>query len=148
MPTLISFLMFVFVVVQQPSGYYSYVSNDLATVTQYQSGFGIRLMAHAEMAGSAFSRLRIGDEIKLDKKTFIVADIWKYRTMFADGTNPPADTIAFMGADGIGITGFELYNRLNIRDALILQTCFDGVKGRLFVIAYPETIMDKRTDTK
>jgi sortase (surface protein transpeptidase) len=143
MPILISFLSFVFAIVQQPKGCVSCVTAEQNAVTQYQGdSITVRLLAHNDKAGAAFFKLQAGDSIKIDmangSKYYIVSDVLKYRTLFPANVDPPIDKINFMGADGIGITTIQLFNLIyNKEDRLVLQTCYDGVSGRLFVIAYP-----------
>ena len=79
MPSLLTFLMYVFVVVSQ-SGHGAYwVSREPDTVTYFQlpnTVYGsIGLSAHEKNVDEAFSALNIGDVIYLDLQRYRVAQI-------------------------------------------------------------------------
>lgn len=149
MPTLISFLIYTFAIMQQPYGHNYWVSQEPFIITQYQDGTVPRFMAHNDLAGGAFFELQRGDVISVTypgrTDRFIVSRVLKYRTMFEAGDDPPASTIGFIGEDGVGLTGFQLYDLINDDNyGLVLQTCYEGSRGRLFVIAYPVRNYDER----
>ena len=144
MPSLISFLAFVFFVVPS-SGVYS-VTSDPQAVTFYNLAYEVYgtpgILAHADLAGAAFFELDEGDKVTLtytdNVEVFSVMDIRQYRA------TAPADIWSgFVNLEsgvshGSEELGHIMYDSGN---ALVLQTCIerDGNEnwGRLFVILEP-----------
>lgn len=144
MPTLISFLVFTFVILPS-QGLYS-VTDRADAVTFYTLAYGyggtIPLIAHEDNAGAAFMQLRTGDIITLDNsKRFSVTEILRYKA-----SAPSSVWSGFVGQDGRRIGSEDLGHFIydNGR-ALVLQTCTDKGAGRLwlFVIAEP-VIVEKK----
>lgn len=138
MPTILTFLMYVFVVVSQ-SGHGTYwVSSEPNTVTYFQlpnTVYGsIGLTAHEKNVEEAFSALNVGDVIYLDTQRYRVSQIEQFLAL-----QPLLVSSNFVSLDrmqkfdSLGLGAF-IYDRPG---ALILQTCFDNSRGRLFVIAVP-----------
>jgi hypothetical protein len=142
MPTLISFLAFVFIVLPS-QGLYS-VTDKPDAVTFYTLAYGyggtIPLLAHEDLAGAAFMQLRTGDTITLDNsKRFTVTEILRYKA-----SAPSSVWSGFVGEDGQGINSEELGHLIYVSGhALVLQTCTDNGAGRLFVIAEPVVVERK-----
>jgi hypothetical protein len=137
MPTIISFLAFTFTVLS--SGYSYSVTTQPNAVTFYDIAYSypshtIGILAHEDMAGASFYELKQGDIITLDySRRFEVTDVLRYTA-----TNPNSVWSSFVGVSGLAIDpvtmGQLIYNSGN---TLVLQTCFDDGRGRLFIIAEP-----------
>jgi len=146
MPTLITFLLFAFTIVS--SGGYNVTANPQA-VTYYTNAHALYnsdvLLAHEDKAGAAFMQLKIGDEIQVTfpdrSRRFLVQDILRYTA-----TDPLNVYSHFIDMSG-NVYGSEELGKIIYTDGrLVLQTCYDNAKGRLFVIAYPKT--EKRKDAR
>ena len=138
MPTLISFLIYAFSIIPS-QGHYA-VTTDPQAVTYYTLAnqyYGADvLLAHEEKAGAAFMTLKAGDTIRLTYPDglhrFIVAEIQRYTA-----TAPLSAYSYFIDEAGNSYGSEELGRLIYTDGRLVLQTCTDGAKGRLFVIAYP-----------
>lgn len=133
-------------IVQQPVGNANYVSADAAAVTEFRtaSAYGnLGLLAHNDLAGSAFSQIKVGDTILIvygdgHVQRFLVKSSEQYQAL------QPLDPYGnFQELEtGNTLTAVQLFNRVyNGNFHLTLQTCIekDGNLswGRLFIIAVP-----------
>ena len=140
MPYLITFLMFSFSIVQQPNNA-AYVSPAENAVTQFSlaSSGNVGLLAHDYLAGETFDDLAIGDYIALtysDRiELFKVRDIKRYYALEPLGLYGEFKD----AATGEWFTSDRLTRQMYIggSNRLILQTCWNGIRGRLFITAYP-----------
>jgi hypothetical protein len=136
MPALLTFLVFAFSVVA-PSWTYD-VTSVPDTVTYFAHAHNYYgstgLLAHeTSAAGVAFTALSIGDIITLDDNRYRVTAIERFTAV-----SPLLVASEFIGADGTRYGSLELGEHIyGRRGALILQTCYDDSRGRLFVIALP-----------
>jgi hypothetical protein len=148
MPILISFLTFVFSITGYQGGLH--VTTDAQSVTffspsEYSGTIGI--LGHDDVAGASFAQLQDGDVVTLaypsvDKRTgenkvrrFVVTDIQSY-SVLNPYDDPPAWTIRYFDSKGDGLSAYQLFEKIYAsKHGLVLQTCKDGVAGRLFVIA-------------
>ena len=135
-------------VVQQPSNNAGYVSNNNNETTQFAmaSQFGnIGLLAHNHLSGKSFSRLTVGQEVRLvygDGKVeiFIVTEVLKYQAM-----QPKSPYSEFRNInDNKTLTAEQMFKRVYFGDRHVtFQTCIENNGnlswGRLFVIAIPES---------
>jgi hypothetical protein len=136
MPTILTFLIFAFSVVGQ-SWMYD-VSSAPNTVTYFNAPHdyygSTGLLAHeTSAAGVAFTTLSVGDIVTLDDNRYKVTAIERFTAV-----SPLKVASVFIGADGTRYGSLELGEHIyNRPGALVLQTCYDDSRGRLFVIAYP-----------
>ncbi|MFN8412938.1 MAG: hypothetical protein U0Z26_11165 [Anaerolineales bacterium] len=133
-------------VVQQPSGYAGYVSTDEKVVTQFGMAAAvgnIGLLAHDNLAGSAFPSLVEGDVVVMiygdgHTEKFQVTRIYKYQAL-----NPFSPTSSFKDLDSnVTISAEELFRLVYRGDRHVtFQTCIEANGnlswGRLFVVAEP-----------
>ena len=135
-------------VVQQPAGNSGYVSNNDGQVTQFDmaSRYGnIGLLAHNYLSGKEFSKLAIGQEVRLvygDGKVeyFVVKEILKYQAL---QPNSPWSSFRDLKDDTV-LTAEQMFNRVYAGERHVtFQTCIyaEGISswGRLFVVAVPKT---------
>lgn len=134
-------------VVQQPENNPYYVSDREGEVTQFSmvSQYGnLGLLAHNTLAGKNFSRLTVGQEVRLTYENgrseyFIVTEILRFQAL-----QPESVSSSFRDLDGSEtLSAVEMFNRVYMGDdRLVLQTCIEAWGnaswGRLFVIAVPE----------
>lgn len=144
MPTLISFLAFVFAVLPYQGGLN--VTADRMAVNYFMTSRSgtIGLLAHDDKAGEAFTQLQSGDAVTLtypfDLSTgenkvrrFVVIDT-KIYSVGDPYNDPPATTVRYFGY-GEALNAYQLFDIIyNSGHGLVLQTCYNGVGGRLFVI--------------
>ena len=134
-------------VVQQPDGDTNFVSPEDGVVTQFASAtsYGnVGLLAHNYLSGRSFTRLDIGQELKLvyeDGKveTFVVTEILHYQAL--DPKNPYSSFQNLDNEDEVLTVG-QMFDRAYQGDRhLTLQTCIaangNASWGRLFIIASP-----------
>jgi hypothetical protein len=135
-------------VVQQPDGDTNFVSpnngeaTQFSTVTQYGN---VGLLAHNYLSGKDFSRLAIGQEVRLVYTSgrvehFIVIEILRYQAL--EPRSPYSSFQNMDNKDEIMSVG-DMFDRAYKGDYhLTFQTCIakDGVSswGRLFVVAVPK----------
>jgi len=124
----ISFLIFSFFIVLQPASNPRYVASS--GVTRFQLAENIGLLAHNYTEeGKAFSKIKIGDIIYIDKTPYLVYN-----------------RITYEVRDNLFITESNQFNELEVfnsvykdKSDLTLQTCVEKngnrTWGRLFILA-------------
>lgn len=140
MPIIIKFLTFAFIVLQTAVGNPHEAIYAQNTVTQYSLARNgtIGILAHEENSGYSFSSLAINDIVTLEYpervKLYRVETIERYLA-----SNPASIYSSFENIEtGQVFSAIDLGAQMYLGyDRLVLQTCYDGIKGRLFVIAYP-----------
>ena len=135
-------------VIQQPSGNFGYVSNNDEQITQFgmASQYGnVGLLAHNYLSGKVFSRLVVGQEVRLvygngKVEYFFVKEVLQYQAL-----QPNSQSSSFRNLnDNTVLTVEQMFKRVYMGDRHVtFQTCIDaeGISswGRLFVIAVPKT---------
>jgi len=143
---------FAYQVVQQPVEDYGYVSTDAEMVTQFSSAnqYGVTgLLAHNYLAGSAFSELAVGQEIRVvygdgDIEYYQVSIISSFRAI-----DPLSATSNFIDlSTNVEYTVQDIFYQFYTgKEHVTFQTCIakgsDASWGRLFVVAYPIPTMLK-----
>lgn len=134
-------------VVQQPEGDSGYVSHRDEEATQFAMAaqYGnIGLLAHNYLSGRLFSRLIIGEEVRLiygDGKVeyFVITEVLRYQAL-----EPDSQWSSFRNLDNYDVLSTEqMFNRAYAGDRHVtFQTCIsangNSSWGRLFVIAVPK----------
>ena len=134
-------------VVQQPVDRPYYVSNRDGEATQFgmASQYGnIGLLAHNTLSGRDFSRLSIGQQVRLvygdgRVEDFVVTNIMRFRA-----SNPESVSSSFRNLDrNETLSAGEMFTRTYTGERhLVFQTCIaaNGNEswGRLFIIAVPK----------
>jgi len=134
-------------VIQQPADNPYYVSNHNGEATQFSmaSQYGsIGLLAHNTLSGKYFSKLAIGQEVRLvygDGRVeyFVVEQALRFQAL-----QPESVSSSFKNLDKNEVlSSGEMFNRVYVREhRLIFQTCIQAQGnvswGRLFVIAVPK----------
>ena len=134
-------------VVQQPVDRPYYVSNRDGEATQFgmASQYGnIGLLAHNTLSGKFFSRLSIGQYVRLvygdgGVEDFVVANIMRFRA-----STPESVSSSFRNLDrNETLSAGEMFNRAYVGERhLVFQTCIEASGkpswGRLFIIAVPK----------
>ncbi len=134
-------------VVQQPADQPFYVSGREGEVTQFSmvSRYGnIGLLAHNTLSGRFFSKLAVGQEVRLVYgagriEYFIVEDILHFQAL-----QPESVTSSFRNLDRDEIlSAGEMFNRAYVGERrLVFQTCIGAYGnsswGRLFIVAVPK----------
>ena len=134
-------------VVQQPVDRPYYVSNRDGEATQFgmASQYGnIGLLAHNTLSGRDFSRLSIGQQVRLvygdgRVEDFVVTNIMRFRA-----SNPESVSSSFRNLDRKEtLSAGEMFTRTYTGERhLVFQTCIaaNGNEswGRLFIIAVPK----------
>ena len=134
-------------VVQQPVDGPYYVSDRDGETTQFSlvSQYGnIGLLAHNTLSGKHFSKLAIGQEVRLDyedgkSEYFVIKQILRFQAL-----EPDSVASSFRNLDrNETISAVEMFNRAYVGERrLVLQTCIaaegDASWGRLFVVALPK----------
>lgn len=136
-------------IVQQPPGNANYVSDKGGEATQFAtaSHYGnIGLLAHNYLSGSSFSKLVIGQEVRLlfddgHVEYYVVSEILRYKAL--EPGNPFSDFQNLSSPDEL-ISAGEMFNRAYAgRHHLTFQTCIEAAGssswGRLFVVAFPKS---------
>ena len=135
-------------VVQQPYGKAGFVSNNDGETTQFRmaSQFGnIGLLAHNHLSGRSFSKLALGQEIRLvygDGRVeyFVITEVLHFQAL---QPNSPYSSFRNLDRDEI-LSAEGMFKRVYFGDRHVtFQTCIekDGELswGRLFVIAVPRS---------
>ena len=134
-------------IVQQPADRPYYVSNHKGEATQFgmASQYGnIGLLAHNTLAGRDFSRLSIGQQVRLvygdgRVEDFLVANILRFQA-----SNPESVSSSFLNLDrNETLSAGEMFTRTYTGERhLVFQTCIaangNASWGRLFIIAVPK----------
>ena len=134
-------------VVQQPAGYPYFVSDRDGEATQFgmASQYGnIGLLAHNTLSGTFFTRLSVGQYVRLvygdgRVEDFVVASILRFQA-----SDPESVKSSFRNLDqNETLSAGELFNRAYGGERhLVFQTCIekngDPSWGRLFIIALPK----------
>lgn len=134
-------------VVQQPVDRPYFVSNHGGEATQFgmAAQYGnIGLLAHNTLSGRDFSRLSIGQQVRLvygdgRVEDFVVANILRFRA-----SNPESTSSFFRNLDrNETLSAGEMFNRAYVGERrLVFQTCIEANGnsswGRLFIIALPK----------
>ena len=136
-------------VVQQPEGRDGYVSNRNNEATQFAmaSQYGtIGLLAHNYLSGKLFSRLEVGEEVRLvygDGKVeyFVITEVLRYQAL-----EPTSPWSSFRNLEHEEVLSTEqMFTRAYAGDRHVtFQTCIEANGnsswGRLFVIATPKSL--------
>lgn len=133
-------------IVQQPASNAGYVSFNEGEATQFgmASQFGnVGLLAHNNLSGRLFSKLVVGQEVRLvygDGKVeyFVIKQILKYQAL---QPTSPYSTFRDLTNDE-KLTAEQLFNKVYRGDRHVtFQTCIEAYGnlswGRLFVVAEP-----------
>jgi len=134
-------------VVQQPVSNAAFVSSNDNEITQFgmASQYGnVGLLAHNTLSGKSFSKITVGQEIRLvygDGKVeyFIVTEVLRYQA-----TQPTSPYSSFRNiAKDETLTAEQMFKRVYLGDRHVtFQTCINANGssswGRLFVIAMPK----------
>ena len=134
-------------IIQQPVDDPYFVSNRNDEATQFSmvAQYGnIGLLAHNTLSGRHFSKLAIGQEVRLvygDGRIeyFVIKQVLRFQAL-----EPESVSSSFRNLDRNEIiTAGEMFNRAYIGERrLVFQTCISGEGnpswGRLFVIAIPK----------
>jgi hypothetical protein len=134
-------------VVQQPANYPYYVSNrnDEATQFALASQYGnIGLLAHNTRSGQFFSKLAIGQEVRLvygDGRVeyFEIKQILRFQAL-----DPESVSSTFRNLNrNENLSAGEVFNRAYVGERrVVFQTCIEANGnvswGRLFVVAIPK----------
>ena len=136
-------------VVQQPQDRPYYVSNRNGEATQFgmasQNG-NIGLLAHNTLAGRFFSKLSIGQEVRLvygdgNVEYFVIKQLLRFQAL-----NPESVSSTFRNLDrNETLSSGEMFNRVYGGESrVVFQTCIEAKGnmswGRLFVVAIPKRI--------
>ena len=133
-------------IVQQPTGKAGYVSFNDGEITQFgmAAQFGnVGLLAHNNLSGRSFSKLAVGQEVRLvygDGKVeyFVISQILQYQAL-----EPTSPYSSFRDTtNGEKLSAQELFKKVYQGDRHVtFQTCIEAKGnlswGRLFVIAVP-----------
>lgn len=135
-------------IVQQPADNPGYVSMKNGETTQFSMAaqFGsIGLLAHNNLSGRSFSKLALGQEVRLvygggKVEYFLITEILQYQAL--QPTSQWSDFRDLAGADNKTITAEQLFKRVYTGPRHItFQTCIEAEGnlswGRLFVLATP-----------
>jgi len=134
-------------VIQQPADSPYYVSNRNGEATQFSmaSEYGnIGLLAHNTLSGKYFSKLAVGQQVRLmygDGRVeyFVVEQVLRFQAL-----QPESVSSSFKNLDKNEVlSAGEMFNRVYAgKHRLIFQTCIEAQGnvswGRLFVIAIPK----------
>jgi hypothetical protein len=136
-------------IVQQPPGDSNYVSSKMDEATQFStaSEYGnIGLLAHNFLSGKYFSKLVIGQEVRLlfddgHVEYFVISEILRYKAL--EPGNPYSD-FQNLSISGEVLSAGEMFTRAYAgKHHVTFQTCIaaDGSSswGRLFVLATPKS---------
>jgi hypothetical protein len=134
-------------IIQQPAGNAGYVSGKLGEITQFDMAaqFGnIGLLAHNHLSGSSFSKLAIGQEVRLvygngTVEYYVIAQILQFQAL---EPNSPYSSFRDLITNEM-LTAEQLFNKVYRGERHVtFQTCLSGPEslswGRLFVVATPK----------
>lgn len=137
-------------IAQQPAGDAGYVTNKAGEVTQFSiaAQYGTAgLLAHNHLSGKLFSKLAVGQEVRLvygngAVEYFVVTQILQYQAL---EPTSPYSSFRDLSNDEL-LTAEQLFNKVYRGDRHVtFQTCIANSEslswGRLFVIANPKTQM-------
>ena len=146
-------------IAQQPAGNAGYVTGHTGEVTQFgmAAQFGIvGLLAHNHLSGNLFSKLGIGQEVRLVYgngvvEYFVITQILQYQAL-----EPNSQYSSFRDlSNNELLTAEQLFNKVYRGERHVtFQTCIASPEsmswGRLFVLATPKTQMTNmdRFDSK
>jgi hypothetical protein len=135
-------------VIQQPEGNTNYVSPKKGELTQFASvsQYGnIGLLAHNYLAGRAFSRLMVGQDVHIrysngETENFVITEILSYQAL--DPKSPYSSFQSLEDETEILSVG-QMFDRVyRGQRHLTFQTCIANAGtaswGRLFVVAEPK----------
>jgi hypothetical protein len=134
-------------IVQQPQDRPYNVSNRNGEATQFAlaSQYGnIGLLAHNTLSGRFFSKLSIGQEVRLvygdgNVEYFVIKQVLHFQAL-----NPESVASTFRNLDrNETLSAGEMFNRVyGVESRLVFQTCIEAQGkaswGRLFVVAVPK----------
>jgi hypothetical protein len=134
-------------VIQQPVDRPYYVSSLNGEATQFRmaSLYGnIGLLAHNTLSGRYFSKLKVGQEVRLiygdgSVQYFVIEKIWHFQAL-----EPESVSSSFRNLDRYEtLSAGEMFNRVYVGEwRLVFQTCIEAEGnmswGRLFVVAMPK----------
>jgi sortase (surface protein transpeptidase) len=140
MPQFLVFLLVALSVIQSPSNYATNKDGKITLFKQAQQYGTLSFIAHNYLAGQYFDDLQIGDDILIIypdyNQEYEVTEFIKYQAL------DPTNIYSNFRLDKWHKekTAAELFLELfDTHDGrLVLMTCYDESKGRLFVIAYPK----------
>ncbi|HSL31609.1 MAG TPA: hypothetical protein VK900_20580 [Anaerolineales bacterium] len=134
-------------VTQQPAGNAAYVSSQDGEITQFgmAAQFGsVGLLAHNDLSGRYFSKLVVGQEVRLVYGTgkveyFVIKQVLQYQAL---QPNSPYSSFRDLNSNEL-LTAEQMFKRVYTGDRHVtFQTCIAGPGslswGRLFVIATPK----------
>jgi hypothetical protein len=134
-------------ITQQPAGNAGYVSSKIGEVTQFgmAAHYGnIGLLAHNHLAGSSFSELAVGQEVRLvygngSVESYVVAQILQFQAL---DPNSPYSSFRDL-TNNETLTAEQLFNKVYRGERHVtFQTCIANSEslswGRLFIIATPK----------
>lgn len=137
-----------FPIVQQPAGNAGYVSGLDGELTQFNlaSQFGnVGLLAHNNLSGRFFSKLTIGEEVRLvygngNVEYFVITQVLQFQAL---EPNSPFSSFRDL-SNNQNLTVDQLFRKVYLGDRHVtFQTCIAGPGsaswGRLFVVATPKT---------
>jgi hypothetical protein len=144
-------------VVQQPTGDAGYVSGSYDEATQFStaSQYGnIGLLAHNYLSGRLFSRLAVGEEVRLvygDGRVeyFVITEVLRYQAL-----EPNSQWSSFRNLDNYDVLSTEqMFTRAYAGDRHVtFQTCIElngnSSWGRLFIIAVPKSLSFDHSSSK
>ena len=119
---------------QQPQGNKAYVTDVPDTLTLFDAE-ALVLLAHDYLAGEYIAGLAVGDEVVIQLETgqveYTVTSIERFTA--TDPYNPYGNLVDQTGYE---LSSTQLYWMLTgDADRLVMQTCFDNSRGRMFAIA-------------
>jgi hypothetical protein len=133
-------------IVQQPVGNAGYVSFNDGEITQFgmATQFGnVGLLAHNNLSGRLFSKLAVGQEVRLiygngQVEYFVITQVLQYQAL--QPTSPYSNFRDLTNNENL--TAEQLFNRVYRGDRHVtFQTCIEANGslswGRLFVVAVP-----------
>lgn len=139
--------LFALPVVQQPSGSPAFVSPKDHEITQFgmPARYGnIGLLAHNNLSGRFFSKLAIGQQVRLiygdgRVESFVITEVFRYQAL---KPNSPYSSFRNLERNEETLTAQQVFERAYLGDRhLTLQTCIKAYGnaswGRLFVMAEP-----------
>ena len=119
---------------QQPEGNKAYVTDSPETLTLFDAE-ALVLLAHDHLAGQYIAGLEVGDEVVVLLETgrveYTVTQVERFTAV--EPYNPYGGFVDHTGRSlPVGVVSRFMYG---VSGRLVLQTCFDNSRGRIFVIA-------------